>query len=569
MPDPLAVPLEQSKRQYLVRRLPASPVGGMTPASFFAPMGSQLGGAHGVSVGPSVASQEPLTNTMQRLKLQGLDIDLIDTLKSTSRAPFSVASVFGGALGSAAATPEVAIASMTPQTAESLKSQSGLGNNMQVEEDSLLQYGSLNLVDAIRADVGRISARFSTSATIAFPATPYSFVVAGEGGQPLPNATILLYGDDKPAEGKTDANGRVTIQFQSTSGRPSALLVMPEKDHWDFLLREPSLQTPAPNAVRMTSYRQSVPGFLNGPVTTWGQRIMGFSQATNGDNITGAGIRIAIIDSGCDNTHPLLQHIQQGLDCTSAGAAVTWNVDVVNHGTHCAGVIAAKSTRGTGMRGFAPEAEVHIFKIFPGGRLSDLIRAIDECISRGIDVVNLSLGSPDFSTIVDDKLREARMQGVACIAAVGNSGGAAQFPASSDATLGVAAIGQLNQFPSDSSHILTVTEFRNPTDGVFSPAFTCRGTGVDVCAPGVAVLSTVPGNGFKSMDGTSMATPHVTGLAAALLAHNPILKSVPRSAVRVDQLFTMLRQATANLQYPFGVDRVGMGMPTIGLLAAN
>lgn len=564
MPEDNAVPLGRSKNRYLVRRLPAPPAGPVHPAGLMTPLGNFAAPAAGGPNGPNRLPPEPIASTVLRLQTQGIDIDLVGTLKSDAAAPFGLASVLGG---TGREVPEVAIATMTPQTADLLRNQPGAA--LQVEEDSFLQYGRVNLVDALRADVGRMSTRMSTRSAIALPPTPYSFLVLGEGGRPLANATLLLYGDETTAEGRTGPDGRATLPFQSRNGPPSALLVMPEMDYWDFMVREPPLQAPAPNLVQLTSYRQSVPGFLEGPVMPWGQRLMGLGQGMPAGIPAAAGVKIGIIDSGCDNSHPLLQHIRHGLDCTDSADAATWNVDVVNHGTHCAGVIAAASQPGSGLRGFAPDAEVHIFKIFPGGRLSDLIRAIDACISRGIDVVNLSLGSPDFSSIVDDKLREARLQGVACIAAVGNSGGAVQFPASSTATLGVSAIGQLHQFPPDSSHILTVTEFRSPLDGVYSPTFTCRGAGVDVCAPGVAVLSTVPGNGYKAMDGTSMATPHVTGLAAVLLAHHPVLKAAPRGAARVDHLFALLKQATANLQYPFGVDRVGSGMPTIGLLAGS
>jgi subtilisin family serine protease len=222
------------------------------------------------------------------------------------------------------------------------------------------------------------------------------------------------------------------------------------------------------------------------------------------------------------------------------------------------------------MRGFAPAAEIHVFKIFPGGRFSDLITALDQCIDQGIDLVNLSLGADEISFLVEQKIQEAKQRGIACIVAAGNAGGEVQYPAKSPHALAVAAIGRQTDFPLDSSHALTVTRARTP-DGTFSPNFTCHGPEIGVCAPGVAILSTVPGGGFDVMDGTSVAAPHVTGLAAILLAHHPVFKSglgKERSATRVEALFDLIKQNAAALPF-FGTDRTGAGLPTLAAFNAQ
>jgi len=221
------------------------------------------------------------------------------------------------------------------------------------------------------------------------------------------------------------------------------------------------------------------------------------------------------------------------------------------------------------MRGFAPAAEIHVFKISPGGRLSDLIDALDQCIEQGIDLVNLSVGADGISFLVEQKILEAKQCGIACIAAAGNTGGEVQYPAKSPHVLAVAAIGRQSDFPIDSSHALTITRPRTP-DGTFSPSFTCHGPEVGVCAPGVAIISTVPGGGFDAMDGTSVATPHVTGLAAILLAHHPVFKSglgKERSAARVEILFELIKQNAAALPF-LGADRTGAGLPTLAAFNA-
>ena len=135
------------------------------------------------------------------------------------------------------------------------------------------------------------------------------------------------------------------------------------------------------------------------------------AQTNGSGSAEGHGIKIAIIDSGCDNTHPSLQHITSGTDVTDGDKSTGWMLDPFSQGTHCAGIIAARAARGSSMRGFAPGAEIHVFKVFPGGRLSDLIGVLDQCIEQGIDLVNLSVGADEISFLVEQKIMEARQCG--------------------------------------------------------------------------------------------------------------------------------------------------------------
>jgi hypothetical protein len=206
---------------------------------------------------------------------------------------------------------------------------------------------------------------------------------------------------------------------------------------------------------------------------------------------------------------------------------------------------------------------VFAIKVFPGGRFSHLIEALDRCIELQVDIVNLSFGSNQRSEILDARIQEAKELGVACVVAAGSSSGPVQFPASSPHVLAVAAVGKQGEFPAESYHATQVWEGSpDASEEYFSARFTCFGPEIDVCAPGVAILSCVPPNDYAVWDGTSAAAPHVTGLAALVLAHHPDFQGPfkVRNAARVERLFQILWQSARplNLGDP---NRTGAGMP--------
>jgi hypothetical protein len=226
----------------------------------------------------------------------------------------------------------------------------------------------------------------------------------------------------------------------------------------------------------------------------------------------GKGIVVAVIDSGIDYTHGALgggfgpnRKVIGGYDFVNDDADP---MDDNRHGTHVAGIIAAQSKTVTGL---APQAKLLAYKVLDAkgkGFSSDIIAAIDRAVTEGASVINLSLGGPGHP---DDPLARAvdnaTAHGVLVCVAAGNEG---EFH-----TIGS---------PAGAASAITV----GAADGSAVAEFSSRGPATqsgavkpDVVAPGVSIVSTVPGGGTMALSGTSMATPHVAALAALLREAHP------------------------------------------------
>ncbi|MDY7090969.1 MAG: S8 family serine peptidase, partial [Actinomycetota bacterium] len=235
---------------------------------------------------------------------------------------------------------------------------------------------------------------------------------------------------------------------------------------------------------------------------------------------TGAGVTVAVIDSGVDSSHPdLAGHVLPGGDFITGteGAAV----DPHGHGTHVAGTIAALTGNGEGIAGMAPDAQILPVRVLDAngnGYMSDVANGIAYAADHGADVINLSVSATSQVGAVTNAIAYARSKGVVVVAAAGNArrtGSPTAFPAADPGVLAVAATA------SDDS----VAGYSN------------RGGYVDVAAPGSDITSTYPGNRYVRMNGTSMAAPHVSALAALLkgadrtLTPDQVEQAVTASAV--------------------------------------
>jgi subtilisin len=437
--------------------------------------------------------------------------------------------------GGGQSTP-VAVVEMAPERAALLAA----SPQFYVEADHPLRYGTAALP---HTDPG---------VTPFLDGMELTVQVDNSDGEPLAGAAVHVLAEQHPARAVTGADGRATVtvaahEVDSIAG----IYVRPEHDHWSAWLARPRLTTAEPNRVVCTRIDPAI-------TEDWSRRAMGFDRLP--PTFRGHGIKIAIVDSGVATAHDdLADRVLGGRDVVAQDEK-SWQEDLVGFGTLAAGLIAASQDRSS-VAGLAPETELHVCKIFPGGRFGDLVEALDYCIAQGVDIIDLGVGSPYPSLLVAQKIEEARRAGIACIAAAGSNAGPVAFPASLPTVLAVAAIGRLGTFPPDSYHATQLSGTPTP-EGYFAARFSAYGPEIDVCAPGVGVVSTLPPNNLGALDGTAVAAPHVAALAALVLAHHPDFRNGYRirGAARVERLFEILRTSCRPLPFNDRL-RVGAGLP--------
>ena len=477
------------------------------------------------------------------------DIDIVHRIDARPRA------------GTVAAGQAILVAEMPAARA------ADLGRNLQllVEIDSALEAAAMPTMDpALVAAVTLADPGAGGRPPLFAPFYGAPLVLTVEvtdpGGHAVEDAVIYAVGRRGTAFGVTDRKGHAELTvFEESAEAILSLAVAPARGHWGRWIPEPRLDPATANPVVVERLDAAFPGFPAQELVGWGLRAMRIDQLPPA--MQGEGTMIACIDSGAATAHPDLGGPSAGFDLL-AGNATGWKDDPLAHGTHSVGVVAA-GRNGAGVRGIAPEADIVVLKLLPGGRCSTLIEAIDRCIDAQVDVINLGLCATRPSALVEQRLRHARQAGIACIAAAGNTGGPVAYPASSPAVLAVAAVGRVGEFPPDSLHAAQPAPgLPLSPDGFFAARLSAHGWEVDVCGPGVAVVSTVPPDGYAAWDGTSAAAAHVTGLAALLLAHHPDFAGPFRAptAARVDRLFDILRRNARPL--PLGdPGRTGAGLP--------
>ncbi len=266
--------------------------------------------------------------------------------------------------------------------------------------------------------------------------------------------------------------------------------------------------------------------------------VVGSTEHAYGHGFRGNGIRIAIIDTGIDLAHEDLAattDVALGKNCVGAGPPQ----DGYGHGTHVAGT-AASPLNGVGLLGVAPESHLVPIKVFDdAGNSSEamVLCGLDHIIGLATDgdptndvqVANMSFGEDRaWGDCANDALHAAicaaSAAGITLVGGAGNSAVNANtfVPAAFPEVISVSALADFDGHPGGLKGCAFVADlFWYECDDTL--AFFSNWGKVDVMAPGVAIQSTWPGNQYKVISGTSMATPHVAGVAALMKAANPAL----------------------------------------------
>lgn len=227
--------------------------------------------------------------------------------------------------------------------------------------------------------------------------------------------------------------------------------------------------------------------------------ITSFDLPKTWEKSRGEGVKIAVIDTGVDLTHPdLIKNLLPGINIINPNKLP---IDDQKHGTHVAGILVAENNE-IGMVGVAPESKVIPVKVLDrsgNGNLLNVAKGIRWSVDHGADILCMSLGSPSPAQEIRKAIQYAESKGVVCFVAAGNAGQTKKlyYPAEYPETI---AIGSID-------------ENFNRSD------FSNTGESLDFMAPGGRIFSTIPKNWYGILSGTSMAAPFASGIAALLISY--------------------------------------------------
>jgi len=243
-------------------------------------------------------------------------------------------------------------------------------------------------------------------------------------------------------------------------------------------------------------------------LTPWGVEKVNAPAVWAGNQ--GEGVKVAIVDTGVDYEHrDLKPNYKGGYNAANPSAKP---LDDNGHGTHVAGIVGALNDS-VGVVGVAPKAELYSVKVLNAdgsSSYSTIIDGIQWCVENKIQVMNISLGGRSGTPAFQKALKNAVKAGITVICAAGNDKSSVNYPAKYPETIAVSA---------------------GTADDKLA-YFSSRGPEIGFIAPGVDIRSTYMGNEYRTLDGTSAAAPHVTGLAAlAIRAGNDTPEKVKASLI--------------------------------------
>lgn len=269
----------------------------------------------------------------------------------------------------------------------------------------------------------------------------------------------------------------------------------------------------------------------------YGPGLMGMPAAWGAVGYGSANVKVAVLDTGIQKTHADLtgSRMLQGWDYVNNDNNPN---DDCGHGTHVSGTVGATTHNGIGVAGMSQASILHMKVLGPVGGLftvtcsgsnSAIAQAIYDATDQGARVISMSLGGGGSDSTTSNAVNYAYTRNVLLVAAAGNDGASnsVDYPAAYPNVIAVAAI--------------TSTKAR--------ASYSDMGTQVEIAAPGSGVLSTYNDGSYRSLDGTSMATPHVAGALALALSCNP---TITNTALRTALQNTAEDLGTAGRDTSFG-----------------
>ena len=366
----------------------------------------------------------------------------------------------------------------------------------------------------MKASIWSISVAALLAAEAAFAGAPGvpAPTAAEESAEDIPGELVVDFADDVGQTTISDLFARLAVSFSPSAlevqTRIEVVRVVGERldEVRGALEKAPRIEVVEPHAKVRALFVPNDPLLKD----QWHLSRVGAERAW--DFSTGRGVTVAVIDTGiaCEKFGPF----DKATDLARTRCVEGYNFvaksphanDDHGHGTHVAGTIAQSTNNGIGAAGMAFDARLMPVKVLSQGgwgTTTDVADGIRWAADHGAQVINLSLGGPRNSRILQRAVDYAKKRGVVVVAAAGNSGGAVGFPGGSEGVIGVSAL--------------------DPADKL--ARFSSRGPGVDLAAPGVDVVQQTICNGghdrcerFPSYNGTSMASPHVAGAAALLVS---------------------------------------------------
>jgi subtilisin family serine protease len=374
-------------------------------------------------------------------------------------------------------------------------------------------------------------------------------VVSAADQLPIAGVTVVAFTDfanKAGAQGVTNAKGQVSLALGAGTKKIERLYLYAVSGFWNGLQQNITLKTGAKFQLRKIdlAYTDELK-FL-------------YPNVALAD---GTGVTVGVVDTGIAN-HPDLT-IAGGQNTVQGEDPKDYGDNGEGHGTHVGGIIAGRGTPPNGVRGMAPSVKLRSYRVFGKGAKGAtnyaIAKGVDAAMQDQCDLINMSLGggAPDEATKA--AIADARAAGSLVIVAAGNDGRQpVSFPASDPLSMAVSALGRKGTYPANTvegGDEMAPFASSDPKD--FIAAFSNVGPEIAFTGPGVGIISTFP-NGYAVMDGTSMACPAVTGVAARLLAAEKQILAMQRNSARSDAMAKFLMQAAKSLG--LGVTFEGRGL---------